>query len=208
MTFDSVYGSSAPYYSRPSTMLTDFMADMPPGLRVLDLGSGDGRNSVWMLKQGHSVSAIDLSIVGIDKLRLIAQSLGKSDQLRSVVGSAVTTTLFEHEYDVIVASTILCHLVPAEAMRVMSQMRSALAPGGHLYVSVFTREDPSFRNGISGERSETADAVINHFEQNGLLSKLSAYTILRYFEGKYKDLTHGPAHLHVVARAIARKDQR
>lgn len=39
--------------------LARFMARLPPGVRVLDLGSGDGRHSQTMERAGFDVTAID-----------------------------------------------------------------------------------------------------------------------------------------------------
>jgi len=46
----------------PNQFVVDRMAGMT-ALRVLDLGSGQGRNAIWMAQQGHQVTAVDISDV-------------------------------------------------------------------------------------------------------------------------------------------------
>ena len=45
---------------------------IPPGA-VLCLAEGDGRNAVFLAKQGYAVHAVDLSAVGLEKSRQYAQ---------------------------------------------------------------------------------------------------------------------------------------
>jgi 16S rRNA G1207 methylase RsmC len=44
--------------------------------RVLDLGSGQGRNAIWLAAQGHQVTAVDLSDVAIAQATEIAAEAG------------------------------------------------------------------------------------------------------------------------------------
>jgi len=47
------------------------VADLVPG-RALDLGSGEGRNAIWLAQQGWHVSAVDFAEAGINKARQLA----------------------------------------------------------------------------------------------------------------------------------------
>jgi SAM-dependent methyltransferase len=44
--------------------------------RVLDLGSGDGANAVFLALQGFDVHGIEISLVGVQKTRELAQKMG------------------------------------------------------------------------------------------------------------------------------------
>ena len=45
---------------------------LAPGGRVLCVADGDGRNSVWLARQGLQVDAFDISDVGVAKARQLA----------------------------------------------------------------------------------------------------------------------------------------
>ncbi len=48
--------------ARPNQFVVDRIRGMTPR-RVLDLGSGQGRNAIWLARQGHQVTAVDISDV-------------------------------------------------------------------------------------------------------------------------------------------------
>jgi SAM-dependent methyltransferase len=58
----------------PNRFLPDLVAGLPTG-RALDLACGEGRNAVWLARQGWAVTGVDFSAVGIAKgERLAADS--------------------------------------------------------------------------------------------------------------------------------------
>jgi SAM-dependent methyltransferase len=61
----------------PNQFFAAEVADLPTG-RGLDLGTGEGRNAMWLANQGWEVTAVDFSAVAIDKARAIAESRGLS----------------------------------------------------------------------------------------------------------------------------------
>jgi len=63
------------YGTEPNSFLKDYCNSIPKG-KVLSLAEGEGRNAVFLAKQGYSVTAIDSSIVGIDKGQRLAKRNG------------------------------------------------------------------------------------------------------------------------------------
>jgi len=59
----------------PNQFVTDRTGQMSPR-RVLDLGSGQGRNAIWLAAQGHQVTAVDLSDVATAQAEGIAAEAG------------------------------------------------------------------------------------------------------------------------------------
>lgn len=57
----------------PNQFFAAELADLPAG-RALELGTGEGRNAMWLANQGWEVTAVDFSAVAIDKARAIAES--------------------------------------------------------------------------------------------------------------------------------------
>lgn len=108
---------------------------LPARSRVLDLGSGDGRNSIALAVLGHEVLAVDISTSAISKLKQRAIS-------QNVVVHTTQVDLadfaFEGQYELIVAHGCLHLLHPPIRDRVLQQMQRHTANGGYNVVVVFT----------------------------------------------------------------------
>lgn len=62
----------------PTVDIDEFYPFFPKHASVLDVGCGEGRNSVFMASLGHQVDAFDISAAGVKKAKRIARSLGLS----------------------------------------------------------------------------------------------------------------------------------
>ena len=65
---DYVFGTE------PNAWLRSHAGVWRPGQRVLCVADGEGRNSVWLARQGLQVDAFDVSEVGLAKARALAAS--------------------------------------------------------------------------------------------------------------------------------------
>ena len=127
------YAEAAPTYAArtrdlPDPELHDFIAALPPGARVLELGSGGGRDAGIMLAQGLDVLPTDAS------LELAAEAERR-------IGRPVTIMAF-HEldavdaYDGVWASASLLHAPKSELTSDLTRIHRALRLGG-LFVASF-----------------------------------------------------------------------
>ena len=66
------------YGTEPNTFLKDQAQYLSPASAVLVPGDGEGRNGVWLAGQGHRVTSVDSSAVGLQKARELAASRGVS----------------------------------------------------------------------------------------------------------------------------------
>ena len=64
------------YGKLPNRFLQEQQVRLRPASTVLLPGDGEGRNSVWLAEQGHSVTAVDSSALGLDKTRRLAAEKG------------------------------------------------------------------------------------------------------------------------------------
>jgi SAM-dependent methyltransferase len=58
----------------PNQFVERELADLPPG-RAVDLAAGEGRNAIWLARQGWQVTAVDFAQVALDKGRELAGDL-------------------------------------------------------------------------------------------------------------------------------------
>lgn len=66
------------YGTEPNVFLQQEAARLTPGSRVLVPGDGEGRNGVWLAQQGHAVTSVDNSTVGLQKALALAAERGVS----------------------------------------------------------------------------------------------------------------------------------
>jgi trans-aconitate methyltransferase len=64
------YGTTANRY------LASHIDILPPQQTILFLGEGEGRNAVYALERGHTVTALDAAEIGLAKTVMLAQSKG------------------------------------------------------------------------------------------------------------------------------------
>ena len=106
----------------PNQFVARECADLAPGSAV-DLAAGEGRNAIWLAKQGWDTTAVDFSQVALDKGRQVAGDT----PVRWVCADA-TTWVADRAYDLVV----IAYLQLAAAQRAAAVRRgfAALAPGG------------------------------------------------------------------------------
>ena len=122
-------GTELLWTAQPNRFLVAEVASMAPG-SALDVGCGEGRNAVWLAKQGWSVTGVDFSDVGLDKARRLAEAEGVS--VEWVLADVRTYQPAVGAHDLVVV--LYLHLPEAERRRVHAQAASALRPGGMLLV--------------------------------------------------------------------------
>lgn len=131
-TWDERYSEpGAAFGDRPN----DFLASQEQlirssgGRRALCLGEGEGRNALWLAQMGFAVTAVDLSLVGLNNARARATRLGVA--IQTVQADLSHWQIAPDKWDLIVS--IFCHLPPETRARVHQSVVAGLAPGG-LYI--------------------------------------------------------------------------
>ena len=165
--------------------------------RAMDLGCGDGRNSVFLACNGFQVNALDSAASAIAGLRRAAEAwrLPIQATVRDVRDSVTDT----EEYDLVAADTVLCHLYEPDAQHLAGQIHSALRRGGWLYASGFGVGDP--------RQSEFAPLVRSYFDCDGLAALLEGFRVARCEQVNILDRSHGRPHGHVLVRLLAQKER-
>jgi SAM-dependent methyltransferase len=104
-------------------------------LRALDLGCGEGRNTLWLATHGWHVTALDFSRVGIDKGRTLAARLSRSARGRIDWHCADVTApgaVPDGHFDLVLLTYL--HLPPPQRRAVLLRAAAAVAPEGALLV--------------------------------------------------------------------------
>jgi SAM-dependent methyltransferase len=117
----------ADWANTPSARLPGFLALLPPGGSILELGCGSGNHSAQMLAAGFNVRATD-------------GSPEMADVAARRLGHPVEAMLFDQldaqdAYDGVWASACLLHAPRDELADVLGRIRRALKPEGLFYAS-------------------------------------------------------------------------
>lgn len=204
MNFNDYYSSDGYYFSQEHSggmeaCLKKYCVDP---CSALDIGAGEGRNSIYLASCGFKVTAIEPSIVGANKITERA----KKNNLSIVVYNDDFLTVSKKLFDVgfVVALTSLEHMEDKYLTKTVTEIKRIMKPGGYIYIIVFTEDDPGYKKDLDNA-SECSLFIRHYFKKGELKSYFSDFNILEYNEYIKEDRTHGPVHFHGKAKLFARK---
>ena len=123
------------YLTRPALwsdeanlFLVEELSELRPG-RALDLGCGEGRNTLWLAQRGWSVVGVDFSSVAIERARSLAVERGLDAEF--LIDDAVRFQTAA-EFDLVIVFYL--QLPEAEVRTMLRNAVAAVAPGGTLLV--------------------------------------------------------------------------
>jgi ubiquinone/menaquinone biosynthesis C-methylase UbiE len=133
---------------------------LPAGARVLDLGGGPGRWTIWLADRGHTVVLADLSPAMLEIARREIAAAGVEDCVDAVVeADARDLSRWPAEsFDAVLALGPFYHLVAAaDRVRAARECRRVLRPRGWLFAAVMPRYVSLIQQVLTwGSRATTA----------------------------------------------------
>jgi 2-polyprenyl-3-methyl-5-hydroxy-6-metoxy-1,4-benzoquinol methylase len=195
---------------QPDELLIWFDSLIPSTGKGLDLGSGSGKNSLYLASKGLNVQAVDISRKALNLLKEQAQMLGL--KVWTFRHDMYKFPIEENKYDVILCLWSLMFLEPIKIQEFSRRLIDGLSPGGLLFCSVFTTQDPSYFSAermlkrVSERLFESKDQRYLYFFAPGELeSYFKDLQIIFYAEGHSLDFKHSLSHRHGWAQLLARK---
>jgi cyclopropane fatty-acyl-phospholipid synthase-like methyltransferase len=182
-TPDYIFGKAPNEYLETQTKLY-----LKQGDSVLCVADGEGRNSVWLAKQGMRVDAFDLSEVALSKA--VALATEEAVRVQFSLASSDTWDWHPNQYDAVVGIFIQ-FADPVMRARLFAQMISTLRPGGVLILQGYTPKQLEFKTGGPSilEHLYTEDMI------RDLISDLKIIDLCLY----EKMLSEGPKHTGMSA---------
>ncbi len=117
---------------------------LKPGQRVLAVADGEGRNGVWLARQGLDVLSVDISPIALEKARRLAEHTGVT--LRTEVVDLLSWDWGMDRFDAIVA--IFIQFVGSrERQLIHRRIAEALRPGGCLILQGYTPKQLEYGTG-------------------------------------------------------------
>lgn len=134
----------------------------PRPSRLLELGGGSGRDSAFLIGQGHDV-------IFTDACRAMAQEalrLHPALQSRSLVCKAEDTLPFaDNCFDGAIAIAVLMHLTGPSIIRAMLEMHRVVKPGGLVLIST-----PATRDDLLTETRDQKGRLMTYIDIPALVS--------------------------------------
>jgi len=152
--------SDVKFNSRPNAFLMEMVRGLNPG-KALDVGMGQGRNSLFLAQQGWDVTGFDISETGI------SQALEQAEKLKVRIDARV-----QHSSDFDFGTerwdlVVLCYL---DFRHLLERVRQSLKPGGVVILEYYHRDTRKMRY-LPEKRT---------YASNELLQIFSDFRILHY----------------------------
>ena len=181
---------------RPATQQTLRSIEAQPPGRALDLGAGEGSDSIRLARLGYQVDAVEISPVAAGKIKCFADEAGVQV---NVIVADICEFVPARSYDVIICNGVLHYIEDKEAA--VRNMQVSTNDNGINVVSLWSNHTPvpEFHRSIP----------VYCDDEDGIVTKLyQGWRIgLLYFERDKVETAHPstPAHRHSHIKLIARK---
>jgi SAM-dependent methyltransferase len=180
--WDERYRTSELVWSAgPNQFVEAELTGLPPG-RAVDLAAGEGRNAIWLARQGWQVTAVDYSQAGLDKGRTLA-----GDLVIDWVRADATTWREDSSYDLCVVAYL--QLLAADRRAAVRNAYASLRVGG-----TFLLVAHDTTNLTEGTGGPTDVAVLMTAED--VLADLEGETFDVRRAERVARLIGGPGHVH------------
>lgn len=167
----------------PSSLLIRMLSSCPSG-RALDIACGEGRNAVFLAKQGYIVDAVDASPVALERGRCVAEDEGQS--VNFIKADLGEYQIEAESYNLIINFNYLQRsLIPA--------MINGLKKGGVILFETFTLEQKE----IGSPRNP--DYLL---EPNELLRLFEGMHVIFFREGVFEEEGRKKAISSIVVKRI------
>ncbi|WP_417376653.1 SAM-dependent methyltransferase [Gimesia maris] len=184
------------YGEEPNTLLQEHVDCLPKG-KVLCLAEGEGRNAVFLARQGYQVTAVDASEVGLQKARRLAEKHQTSIEI--VHADLATFEPGENQWDGIVS--IFCHVPQKIRKRIHSKIAASLKSGGVFLLEAYTPRQ--LKHGTGGPPD-----VESMMSKALLLEEVSGLAF-SHLEELDREIIEGSNHTGIgaVVQAIGKKQE-
>lgn len=159
--------------------------------RILDACCGDGRNSIYMLREGFSVVGLDLSAIALEK------AFGYSRELLPHNGFFVQGDVellpspFPHEtFDALVCLDAFGQILEIE--KVLSGFKAIVRRDGYILMNLYTPEDAAYGEGerIGDKTYLFQETLFRFFTEDDLNSLFRRFEIVEVTKLRWDDPPH------------------
>ena len=183
-----VFGTS------PSDFALEVARLIRPGDYVLDLGCGEGRDSVFFAELGAVVTGVDVSAEGLAKAKRLAGARGVRV---SWWPGSITETLPPGLFDLIFSCGSIHYVPRAERGALFARLKALTRAGGHQAHLVFTRDL------VHEEKGE----IVEYFNAGELHDAFVDWQTIKRGQHVISCAQDGTVHGHAVDELVTARPQ-
>ncbi len=176
----------------PSAFARRAAARLSPGARVLELGCGEGRDSVFFAAGGLDVTGVEISRAGLRKAARLARERGVTVRW---VSADMARLALDGPFDLVYSCGAIHYVRRHLRARLLGRLAALTRPGGYHALVVFTSR------AVYVEKKE----VIDYFGPGELTGAYAGWRVLRHAEGTIACAQDGTRHRHSVEDLIAQR---
>lgn len=141
------------------TKVNEFIQDkstlFPKRGHIACFAEGEGRNAVYLAKQGHDVTAYDISPVGLYHARLLAEE--NKVTINTIEADLIDMSVERHTYDG--AIMVFGHVHELNQEKFLNNMMQSVKNGGYFIFEVYSKYQINYDTGGPGIEEMLYDPV-------------------------------------------------
>ena len=184
-----------------------------PKADVLDLGIGEGKNSLQLAKEGFNVTGVDITPKALEICKDNATKYNVSLNLYNQ--DIRNFNIEKDKYSLIMSSNVLYSMHKKDAKRIIENMKNNLLGGGLIFVQFYSKDEPNLRKqSLKVEYKICENYILQDTQYNRYYSYYTKEEVLDLFKGfttlyiadSYDlDMNDGNPQYHGVITYIGRK---
>lgn len=187
------YGFEYPF--KPDSLAKKALNFIKSGNSLLDIGCGEGADSVFFAKKGFQVVAIDNNKIYLDRLR----AFQRDNHLPNISiqnCDVISYSYPQNYYDIINCLLVGCCMKRSEFENMLVLIKQSVKPNGVIIMSLRNYYDPELKDYSNSAKMIEPNTYlkkddcckIRYFIEKGRLKELfNDFNILYYFEGLTPD---------------------
>jgi SAM-dependent methyltransferase len=200
MDFDNYYKEKNNVWGLGlNKLLQMVIREIPKNSNILDLGSAQGRDALFLADCSYNVTVVEKSKIACSQIKSAMTDM-KKNNIDVVCQDVVDYKIKKDKYSLINIQNILHFVDKNNGLKIIKECKEVLKLNGFIVVVAFTVSDSNFLKNNNKDNT--------YFEKQELLKMLLDFDIIYYFEGKIFDKGHAgqvDPHFHMVAKVVAKK---
>ena len=213
MSYDTIYKETPDYFGTDaSELLKEYYPSMDKAKPVLDIGAGQGRNSIFIARQGFTVDAVEPSQVGVDIINGLAEE--NDLPLRAYCTGFEDFKPERPPYGTVMLFGVI-QILSWDMIRLLtSKISEWTTPGSLIIISAFITDDPRYEEIVREMKQVGRNSFVTtggdyrtFLEPGEVLTLFKDYQVVHHWEGLGPEHRHGgkPPHRHGSVRAVLRR---
>ncbi|KOS27328.1 methyltransferase [Bacillus anthracis] len=150
--------------------------------KVIAFAEGEGRNAIFLAKQGHKVTAIDYSEDGLEKTKKLAKKHNVEVHTKKV--DLLADSLPVDEYDA--AIMVFGHFHNDHQKMILDKMIQTIKPGGLIMFEVYSKKQINYGTGGPKDVDMLYDPI-------DILTWCEKHKVIHFFNGE-QERVEGKGH--------------